>query len=67
MILELEHILTGIHKEFAITLDEYRLISSDSPQGFNEGIKLLIDRELLTEDWEDYFYFEREYTNSALC
>ena len=61
MILELEHIQTGIHKEYAITLDEYRLISSDSPQGFYQGMKMIVDREVLSEDWEDYFYFERVY------
>ena len=61
MILELEHILTGIHKEFVITMDEYRLISGDSYNGFNQGMKLLIDREVLTEDWEEHFFFERVY------
>ena len=61
MILELEHIQTGIPKEVAITIDEYRLISSDSPQGFYEGLKSIVDRGALTEDWEDYFYFERVY------
>ena len=61
MILELEHIQTGIHKEYAITLDEYRLISGDSYNGFNQGMKSLVDREVLSEDWEDHFYFERVY------
>ena len=61
MILELEHIQTGLPKEIAITLDEYRLLSGDSYNGFNEGIKLIIKRGALSEDWETHFMFERLY------
>ena len=61
MILELEHIQTGMSKEVPVTLEEYRLLSGDAYNGFNEGMKSIIDRGALPDDWEKHFFFERVY------
>ena len=61
MILELEHIASGIPKEVSVTEEEYRLLTGESVNGFNKGMESIINRGALPDDWDKHFFFERVY------